>query len=126
MRSVEDELAVGQTIEVMCLGQDARGHVRLSRKAVLPMPSRAQSGNAYRSATSGFSHRGQSSADASSSGRALSREERLGRTGSSAVEETDESEDEGVEAGQARVGIGQSDSARRFRPSRMPTRSRQS
>ena len=39
VRNVADELRVGQLLEVMCLGQDARGHVRLSRKAVLPQNS---------------------------------------------------------------------------------------
>ena len=38
VRATEDELSVGQQLEVMCLGKDNRGHVRLSRKAVLPPP----------------------------------------------------------------------------------------
>jgi polyribonucleotide nucleotidyltransferase len=35
VRSVGEELAVGQEVEVMCLGRDARGQLKLSRKAVL-------------------------------------------------------------------------------------------
>lgn len=35
MRSVEDELEEGEELEVMCQGRDARGHVKVSRKALL-------------------------------------------------------------------------------------------
>ncbi len=35
VRSVDEELSVGQEVEVMCLGRDARGQLKLSRKAVL-------------------------------------------------------------------------------------------
>ena len=34
VRSIEEALSLGQELEVMCLGRDARG-MRLSRKAVL-------------------------------------------------------------------------------------------
>eukprot|EP00887_Chlorella_sp_A99_P006254 scaffold3.g6254.t1 len=35
VRAVEDVLAVGQSLEVLCIGRDARGNVKLSRKALL-------------------------------------------------------------------------------------------
>ena len=35
IRSVEDVLSLGQSVEVLFLGRDPRGHVRLSRKALL-------------------------------------------------------------------------------------------
>ncbi len=37
IRSVEDVLSLGQSVEVLFLGRDPRGHVRLSRKALLQM-----------------------------------------------------------------------------------------
>ena len=35
VRSIEDALTVGQEVEVLCIGRDAKGQVKLSRKAVL-------------------------------------------------------------------------------------------
>jgi hypothetical protein len=39
VRSVEEELSEGQELEVLCNGRDARGHVKVSRKALLPAPA---------------------------------------------------------------------------------------
>lgn len=33
VRSVEDVVSLGDTFEVLCLGRDARGHIKISRKA---------------------------------------------------------------------------------------------
>lgn len=35
IRSVEDALSVGEEVEVLCLGRDARGNIKVSRKALL-------------------------------------------------------------------------------------------
>ena len=35
LRSIEDALREGQQVEVLCLGKDAKGHIKVSRKAVL-------------------------------------------------------------------------------------------
>ncbi|KAL4458391.1 hypothetical protein ABPG75_013256 [Micractinium tetrahymenae] len=35
LRSIDDALKVGQQVEVLCLGRDAKGQVKVSRKAVL-------------------------------------------------------------------------------------------
>ena len=35
---MEDELEEGQEVEVVCTGRDARGHVKVSRKALLAPP----------------------------------------------------------------------------------------
>ena len=35
IRAVEDVLSVGQELEVLCMGRDAKGNVKLSRKALL-------------------------------------------------------------------------------------------
>ena len=41
VRAVEDEVVEGQELEVMCKGRDARGHVKVSRKALLEVPQAA-------------------------------------------------------------------------------------
>ncbi|CAL8469255.1 g8796 [Coccomyxa elongata] len=38
VRSVEDELEEGEELQVLCQGRDSRGHVKVSRKALLPLP----------------------------------------------------------------------------------------
>ena len=35
VRSVEEVLEVGQELEVLCLGRDGRGFIRVSRRALL-------------------------------------------------------------------------------------------
>ena len=35
VRSIEEALQVGQELEVLCLGRDQKGHIKLSRKALL-------------------------------------------------------------------------------------------
>ena len=35
VKSVEDVLAEGDVVNVMCIGRDARGHVKVSRRALL-------------------------------------------------------------------------------------------
>jgi polyribonucleotide nucleotidyltransferase len=35
VRSIDDVVKMGQSLEVMCVGRDQKGQVRLSRKAVL-------------------------------------------------------------------------------------------
>ena len=35
VKSVEDILAEGDVVNVMCIGRDARGHVKVSRRALL-------------------------------------------------------------------------------------------
>ena len=35
VKSVEDILAEGDELDVMCLGRDSRGHVKVSRRALL-------------------------------------------------------------------------------------------
>ena len=39
VRSVEDVLQVGQEVDVVCTGRDAKGHLMVSRKALLGPPS---------------------------------------------------------------------------------------
>ncbi len=39
VRSVEDELEEGEELQVLCQGRDSRGHVKVSRKALLPPPA---------------------------------------------------------------------------------------
>ena len=38
VRSVEEVLEVGQELEVLCLGRDGRGFIRVSRRALLDAP----------------------------------------------------------------------------------------
>lgn len=38
VKSVEDILAEGDEVNVKCLGRDARGHVKVSRRALLRAP----------------------------------------------------------------------------------------
>ena len=38
VKSVEDVLAEGDELDVMCLGRDSRGHVKVSRRALLGRP----------------------------------------------------------------------------------------
>ena len=38
MKSVEDILSEGDELDVKCLGRDARGHVKVSRRALLSAP----------------------------------------------------------------------------------------
>ena len=38
VKSVEDILAEGDQLDVMCLGRDSRGHVKGSRRALLDRP----------------------------------------------------------------------------------------
>ncbi|KAK9811328.1 hypothetical protein WJX72_001896 [[Myrmecia] bisecta] len=38
VQSVQDVLQVGQQLEVVCQGRDARGNIKISRKALLPRP----------------------------------------------------------------------------------------
>ena len=35
VRSIEEVLQVGQELEVLCLGRDQKGHIKLSRKALV-------------------------------------------------------------------------------------------
>lgn len=49
IRSVEDVLQVGQEVDVVCTGRDAKGHLMVSRKALLSPPS---GGAAARAASS--------------------------------------------------------------------------
>ena len=43
---MEEELEEGQELDVVCKGRDARGHVKVSRKALLdPAPDQAQHEN---------------------------------------------------------------------------------
>ena len=39
VKSVEDVLAEGDELSVVCLGRDARGHVKVSRRALLANPN---------------------------------------------------------------------------------------
>ena len=38
VKSVEDVLAEGDELDVMCLGRDSRGHVKVFRRALLGRP----------------------------------------------------------------------------------------
>ena len=49
IRSVEDVLQVGQEVDVVCTGRDAKGHLMVSRKALL---SPASGGAAAKAASS--------------------------------------------------------------------------
>lgn len=44
VRSVEDVVSLGDTFEVLCLGRDARGHIKISRKALLENSAAQQQG----------------------------------------------------------------------------------
>jgi polyribonucleotide nucleotidyltransferase len=46
IRAVEDVLEVGQEVEVLCLGRDAKGNVRVSRRAALARSAAAAAGAA--------------------------------------------------------------------------------
>ena len=35
IRSIDDVVSVGDSVEVLCLGRDARGNIKISRKALL-------------------------------------------------------------------------------------------
>ena len=43
VRSVEDVLSVGQEVEVLCRGRNARGHLDVSRKALMSADDAAPS-----------------------------------------------------------------------------------
>ena len=55
--SVEDVVSVGDSIKIVCLGRDARGLLRLSRKAALPSPGGGE-GDGWRGGGEGRPQRG--------------------------------------------------------------------
>ena len=50
IRAVEDVLQVGQEVDVVCTGRDAKGHLMVSRKALLSPPSGSAAARAASSA----------------------------------------------------------------------------
>jgi predicted RNA-binding protein with RPS1 domain len=52
IRAVSEVLKVGEELDVLCLGRDQRGNIRISRKALLPPPAAAPDGTGSAGAAS--------------------------------------------------------------------------